>query len=56
MADIFDNPMGLMGFEFIELLRRPLAYLSLYSRYWVSPKWPPTAPRMCTCIARVAST
>lgn len=56
MADIFENPMGLMGFEFIELASPTPGVLEPVFQILGFTKWPATDPRMCTCTARAAST
>jgi len=56
MADIFENPMGLMGFEFIELASPTPGVLEPVFQILGSPRWPPTVPRMCTCTDKAAST
>ena len=44
MADLFDNPMGLMGFEFVEFASPDARTCwSRCSRRWASRWWPGTA-------------
>jgi 4-hydroxyphenylpyruvate dioxygenase len=56
MADLFDNPMGLMGFEFVEFASPVPGVLETVFAQLGFTKVANHRSRMCTCTARAAST
>ena len=56
MADLFENPLGLDGFEFIEFSAPEKACLNLFSNAWVLRALPGTGRKMSIYGVRVKST
>ena len=56
MADIFENPMGLMGFEFIEFASPTPNTLEPIFEIMGFTKVATHRSKTCICIARVRST
>ena len=54
--DLYDNPLGTDGFEFVEFTGPdPLALGQLFET-WASPPWPAIVPRTYCATSRVIST
>jgi 4-hydroxyphenylpyruvate dioxygenase-like putative hemolysin len=45
MADLFENPMGLCGFEFVEFASPVPGLLEPLFEKWVFRWWPSTGPK-----------